>query len=224
MKKVMAAMALAGTLFVSPIVSDAALGDQTLKYGMKHSDVKELQEVLKNKGYYATKTDTIFGSKTKSAVIKFQKAKGLTPDGIVGKNTYKALGVSANTYQAAKTSSSNTAGLISTAKRYIGVPYKWGGTTPSGFDCSGFLNYVFQHGANKDLPRTVAGIYSAGTKVSSPQVGDIVFFQTYTSGASHAGIYLGNNQFIHASSSQGVTISSLKTSYWSQRYLGAKRI
>ncbi|WP_188623056.1 C40 family peptidase [Caldalkalibacillus thermarum] len=136
----------------------------------------------------------------------------------------QVLKVPSQTGQSGSTSSGlNVSSLINEAKKYIGTPYLWGGSSPStGFDCSGFLQYVFRtQGIN--LPRTVASIWSAGTSVSSPQPGDIVFFETYTSGPSHAGIYLGNNQFIHSGTSTGVTISNMTTSYWSQRYLGAKR-
>lgn len=113
--------------------------------------------------------------------------------------------------------------VVQTAKSLRGVPYAWGGTTPRGFDCSGYLNYVFaQH--NISLPRTTADIWAYGTSVSSPSIGDIVFFETYKPGPSHAGIYIGNNQFIHASSSSGVTISSLGESYWKARYLGVKKV
>lgn len=115
--------------------------------------------------------------------------------------------------------------IIATAKKYIGVPYVWGGSTPSGFDCSGFVQYVFNaHGIS--LPRTSKAQYGVGTKVSksSLKAGDLVFFDTEGSGVSHLGIYIGNNQFIHASSSKGVTVTSLSNTYWAPRYYGAKRV
>ncbi|MBM7554369.1 LysM peptidoglycan-binding domain-containing protein [Thalassobacillus pellis] len=116
--------------------------------------------------------------------------------------------------------SSDLSGIVSTAKSYIGVPYKWGGESPSGFDCSGFLQYIFaKHGVS--IPRTVATIWNAGTSVSQPSVGDIVFYETYKAGPSHAGVYIGNGQFIH-SGSDGVTIANMNGNYWTSRYLGAK--
>lgn len=113
--------------------------------------------------------------------------------------------------------------LLSEAQKHIGVPYVWGGNTTKGFDCSGFLNYVYAK-AGVSIPRTVETIWSATTKVSSPQVGDLVFFTTYKAGPSHAGIYMGNNKFIHAGSSTGVTITDMNNSYWKARYLGAKKV
>ncbi|WP_245686850.1 C40 family peptidase [Tenuibacillus multivorans] len=115
--------------------------------------------------------------------------------------------------------------LVETAKTYIGTPYHYGGTTPNGFDCSGYINYVFEQ-LDVNLPRTTSGLYQEGTSVSKSdlEVGDIVFFNTFGSGVSHAGIYIGDGEFIHASTSRGVTTDSLNSDYWSPRYLGAKRV
>ncbi|USK57988.1 C40 family peptidase [Peribacillus asahii] len=225
MKKIIAAFVVTGLMLSNPIVSEAALGDRTLKSGMTHTEVKQLQQVLKSKGYFTNKkTTTYFGPVTKKAVVKFQKAKGLKADGIVGAKTYKALGIKKQTVKTASVGGSSSAELVKEAKKYLNVPYVWGGSTPKGFDCSGFLTYVFKESSNTTLPRTVAEIYKKGTKVSTPKVGDVVFFETYKPGASHAGIYIGNDQFIHSSSSKGVSITSMNNSYWKERYLGAKRM
>ncbi|AZV42821.1 C40 family peptidase [Peribacillus asahii] len=225
MKKIIAAFVVTGLMLSNPLVSEAALGDRTLKSGMTHTEVKQLQQVLKSKGYFTNKkTTTYFGTVTKKAVVKFQKAKGLKADGIVGAKTYKALGIKKQTVKTASVGGSSSTELVKEAKKYVNVPYVWGGSTPKGFDCSGFLQYVFKESSNTTLPRTVAEIYKEGTKVSTPKVGDVVFFETYKPGASHAGIYIGNDQFIHSSSSKGVSITSMNNSYWKERYLGAKRM
>jgi cell wall-associated NlpC family hydrolase len=116
------------------------------------------------------------------------------------------------------------ANLTRNAMRFLGVRYVFGGTSTAGFDCSGYVQHVFAM-LGKHLPRTADAQYYAGHKVGSAKVapGDLVFFQTYASGPSHVGIYLGNDRFVHASSSRGVTVSSLHDHYWSARYLGAKR-
>ena len=114
--------------------------------------------------------------------------------------------------------------IVSFSKQYLGVPYKWGGTTPKGFDCSGFITYVYREfGVN--LPRTAEEQYEKGEKVAKDdlETGDLVFFATYKKTASHAGIYIGDNKFIHASSGRGVMISDLDESYWRKSYLGARR-
>ena len=116
--------------------------------------------------------------------------------------------------------------IVATAKQYIGVPYVWGGESPSGFDCSGFVQYIFKKNGIS-LNRTVVTQYKHGYAVSKSnlQPGDLVFFQnTYSSGLSHIGIYIGNNQFIHASGSKGVTISSLSNTYWASHYHSARRV
>ncbi|MDF2874778.1 MAG: pgdS 3 [Sporomusa sp.] len=115
--------------------------------------------------------------------------------------------------------------IVKTAEKYLKTPYRFGGESPAGFDCSGFVKYVYdRHG--KKLPRTTDVQYKTGKKVARAglKTGDLVFFATYASGASHVGIYTGNGKFIHASSSRGVMISQLNETYWKPRYLGARRI
>lgn len=116
--------------------------------------------------------------------------------------------------------------IIKTAKKYIGTRYIFGGTTPKGFDCSGFVQYVFKQNGFS-LPRTADEQYTLGKRVKKRaelEPGDLVFFSTYEKGASHCGIYLGKNQFIHVSSSKGVRVDSLDNSYWKPRWYGGKHI
>ena len=115
--------------------------------------------------------------------------------------------------------------LLNIALRFGGVPYVWGGAAPTGFDCSGFIQYVFaQIGVN--LPRTADVQYELGRKImrSDLQPGDLVFFETYEPGASHDGIYVGEGNFVAANSGTGVAVVSLADPYWSTRYLGARRL
>lgn len=115
--------------------------------------------------------------------------------------------------------------IVAFAKKFMGVPYVFGGTTPSGFDCSGFLQYVFkQFGIN--IPRLADEQYLLGEAVRTSQlsVGDLVFFSTYLPGASHCGFYVGDGKFLHTSSSRGVRVDSLDSEYWKPKFLGGKRI
>ncbi|MDZ5711429.1 C40 family peptidase [Jeotgalibacillus haloalkalitolerans] len=119
----------------------------------------------------------------------------------------------AQTSQKQTSAVSGASAIIQKAKAQIGTPYVWGGTSTSGFDCSGFISYVF------DTSRTsAAGYYSRSSHVSSPQPGDLVFFKnTYKAGISHVGIYVGGNQFVHAGNN-GVEVTSLSNPYWSSKF------
>ena len=113
--------------------------------------------------------------------------------------------------------------LTRSAMRFIGTPYVFGGTSPSGFDCSGYTQHVFAM-LGIAIPRLADAQFYAGRPTRGGMTtGDLVFFQTYEPGPSHVGIYLGNGRFVH-SSSHGVMVSRLGDSYWRSRYLGAKRL
>ena len=119
--------------------------------------------------------------------------------------------------------------VISLAKSLLGKSYVWGAQGPSTFDCSGFTYYVFKNAANITLPRVSQDQSSYGTYVSKSnlKVGDLVFFDTNGANdgnVSHVGIYLGNNQFIHASSSKGKVVISEMSSYYSGAYVNARRV
>jgi gamma-D-glutamyl-L-lysine dipeptidyl-peptidase len=116
--------------------------------------------------------------------------------------------------------------ILTTARQLLGVPYLWGGMTTSGVDCSGFVHTVFKvHGIrlhrDADLQYYHDGVPVARDKLES---GDLVFFETYQSGPSHVGIYVGNRKFLQVSSSRGVSYGSLEDPYFSKHFLGAKRI
>ena len=116
--------------------------------------------------------------------------------------------------------------LISTANKYIGVPYVYGGTTSKGLDCSGFTQLVFKN-LGITIPRTSSQQYNTGKAISKAnlQTGDLVFFNTSGAGVSHVGIYTGNNKFIHSATNKGVITSSINDPYyWGSRYVGAKRV
>lgn len=116
--------------------------------------------------------------------------------------------------------------LVGTALQLRGTPYRNGGSDTTGFDCSGFTQYVFaRYGVA--LPREVREQYKAGTEVRGEALepGDLVFFNTDGPGASHVAIVVGGDEFVHAPSSRGVVrVERLSSSYWSTRYVGARRM
>jgi len=114
--------------------------------------------------------------------------------------------------------------ILNYGAKFLGTKYVWGGTSPSGFDCSGYVQYVFRN-SGISLSRTSEQQFNNGVSVKRSELkpGDLVFFATYSSGASHVGIYAGNNTMIH-SSSGGVSYDDMTSSYWAKRYLGARRV
>ncbi|MBP9483459.1 MAG: C40 family peptidase [Negativicutes bacterium] len=197
---------------------------EELKVNDKSPRVRSLEGQLVNLGYNIKWVDEEYGFETQRAVEAFQKDRKLPVTGRVDKGTWEALWGRGGPVVGGSAYNIRTQGVLNEAKRYMGVPYVWGGTTPKGFDCSGFIQYVWQRNGIS-IPRTADVQYLSGKKVSrwSLQPGDIVFFTTYEKGASHNGIYMGNNQFIHASSSRGVMVSDLNEDYWKTRYYGACR-
>ncbi|MDQ8737089.1 C40 family peptidase [Paenibacillus sp. LHD-38] len=120
-----------------------------------------------------------------------------------------------------------TLNLISSGKQYLGTPYKFG--APAGvtyaFDCSSFTQFLFK-GLDVSLPRTSGAQATVGKKVAkgSLSTGDLVFFNTNGKSISHVAIYAGNNKIIHSSSSKGVSVTNLNNSYWSKKYVTARRV
>lgn len=116
--------------------------------------------------------------------------------------------------------------IVAFAEQFLGTPYVWAGSSPSGFDCSGFVSYVFKN-FGYTVNRTAASMYSNGVAVdkSELQIGDAVFFASSSESIGHVGIYIGDGEFIHSSSGCGyVTISGLDETYYTNMYVGARRI
>ncbi|MGE9899036.1 C40 family peptidase [Mitsuokella multacida] len=198
-------------------------GASAFRVGDQGSDVAEIQGQLANLGYDVT-ADGAYGPATVEAVKSFQMTQGIHADGLVGPSTYAAL-LGKSMPAVSSTTNSIARRVVSDSMNYLGVPYVFGGTTPNGFDCSGYVRYVFAN-AGVYLPRTADAQYEVGYSVSTSELmpGDLVFFSTYEPGASHVGIYLGDGDFINASSSQGVSVASLYSSYWGSCYIGARRV
>lgn len=189
-------LALALCLFAGTAYAATPL----LKRGSSGADVKQLQGNLIYLGYLNDVADGIFGAKTEAAVRRYQSRNGLSQDGIAGAQTNAKLAKEVLLLNK----------ILDTAKSCLGIAYKTGGTTPkTGFDCSGFAQYVFAQ-AGVSLPRVSADQAKAGIAVPYSQLrpGDLVCFNTPV---SHVGIYLGGGKFIHSPKpGDSVKITELK--------------
>ena len=176
---------------------------------------------------YLALTEVPYENKSSSNTPKFFRGgKSTGTDVTAGAVTGSTSSSSGSSSGSAPSGTAAGNKIVATAKQYLGVPYKWGGTDPSGFDCSGFVYYVLRcNGIN--VSRTQVPMYSEGTPVSKAnlQPGDLVFFQnTYKAGLSHVGIYVGDGQFIHApSSGRVVSYADLNSDYYTAHYYGAAR-
>jgi Cell wall-associated hydrolases (invasion-associated proteins) len=225
--------------FVLSFQQAFAYSNITLKSGMNNSNVTTLQKDLKTLGFMKISPTGYFGDITKAAVIKFQKKYDLTPDGIAGIKTLaqidKLIGKSAESTMSVKSTSVSRGDsdniaqkVIDYAKRFLGVDYVYGGTTPEGFDCSGFVKYVYSK-FGVALNRTAANQAEQGTTISKAKLlpGDLVFFDTNggKNRINHVGIYIGGGKFIQASSgSSNVVISDITEGFYSETYMKAKRV
>jgi peptidoglycan DL-endopeptidase LytE len=205
------------------LTSDTIYVNQKLSLLVPHThETQPIPTSTNNNTTYTVKSgDTLWGVARLfgTTVTEIKRLNGLTSDMIyVGQNLIvkgtQAVPAPAPTISKAQM-------VINEAKKYIGTPYLWGGNTPAGFDCSGYTKFVFEK-VGIAIPRTTATQWSGLKAVTNPNPGELVFFETYAPGPSHVGIYLGDNKFIHASSSVGVTISDMTSTYWKPRYLGAK--
>ena len=180
----------------------------TVRYGSRGTAVKTVQRKV---GGLAV--DGIFGPRTNAKVKSFQRAHRLVTDGIVGPLTWRALGGTGSSARTAAAPTSSNSSVTSIAMSLRGTPYRYGGASRGGFDCSGFTQYVYRQ-AGKSIPRTASAQAAAVTRVSSPRPGDLMFWG-YP--AYHAGIYLGNGQMI-AASRPGTVVHV--QSVWGSPYYG----
>lgn len=219
-----------------------------LDIGMRNEDIKIVQRSLQYFGFYDDTIDGSFGPLTKKGIKLAENALNIDlgtaqnvlhePVQMNGSQPAEQHNFESENKQSTdnvedkqqlehleqlETKPSHDRNVIDTARSVMGTPYVWGGTSRDGFDCSGFIQFAFES-ADITIPRTVSDVWNFSNPVSAPSVGDFVFFETYQPGPSHMGIYLGNDQFIHAGVSNGVEIADLNQSYWQQRYIGAKRI
>lgn len=214
-------------------ISLAASQSQSAASGTTEAPKEEVKAEAKTEATAVKTAETKVSTTatTQKTAATVQPKTTTTKRATTTSTTSRSQTTTTTTKAATTTSSANTAtstkasAVISTAKQYIGVRYSWGGTTPSGFDCSGFTSYVFAKNGIT-LPRISRDQYNVGTAVafSNLKAGDLVFFSMDGDKViDHVGIFMGGGQFIHASSTKGVTISSM-SSYWTGKMIGSRRV
>jgi cell wall-associated NlpC family hydrolase len=208
-----------GASFSSPVVGTATQGQEfaILKEANGLVEIAPNKWISKSSSYV-----TIASGKPSASQVKgVSTSTPSTSTASASASTSAAQETS--TPAPAPTTSTASGSTVNVARSLVGSPYQWAGNTPSGFDCSGFIAYVFNHSGHSISRTSVANYWNMATKISSPQPGDLVFFQnTYTSGPSHMGIYIGNGQMIHAGS-HGVAVADLDVSYYQDHFLGYGR-
>lgn len=212
------------------VVTTGSRGDKAYIIGINNGWYKVIfgQHICYIRSDYLDLTEAPYENKASSKSPLFFRggvSTGVTPSASAlndGTSSAPSTPGSSNT-----TSSASGAKIVETAKKYLGVPYVWGGASPSGFDCSGFVYYVTRS-LGYNTSRTLSAMYKQGTPVekSDLQPGDIVFFKnTYKSGISHVGIYAGNGQFIHSPhTGKVVSYADLNSDYYTSHYYGACRL
>ncbi|MDG5471465.1 NlpC/P60 family protein [Jeotgalibacillus sp. ET6] len=211
---------------LNELTSDLIVTHQMLKVPQTDTVPEKQTEVSQT---YTVKTgDTLFSiaNRYEMTVDQLKDINQLSGNLLLPGQELKVAGESSYpVVPAATVSDSWLTDVLDIAGGQIGVPYVWGGATPDGFDCSGFVYYVFNE-AGFEIARTTAeDQHARALPVDSPQQGDLVFFEnTYKAGISHVGIYLGNDQFIHANDGDGVQISPLSNPYWQEKLEGFGRL